>query len=628
MKEVNVILLGQPNVGKSSLLDSLVGSKAVVSNYPGTTVELTKAKRTVGDTEITFIDTPGIYSISDRSEEEKITEERLLKEDIDGAVVLADATSLERSLYMVLQVLEAKIPTVVALNFVEEAKRKGIEINCDKLESILGVPVVKINPIKRKGLTNFLDKARDIKKFGENTYEVEYDDHIEKAIGDLSTHIQSDLPLRFVGLRVLEGDKDFYRYLDRREVVKEVKERLEEHPKIAKDISVTRYGTASFIAEKVISLGKVSKKFDLSDKLDEILLDRIWGPLTTGLSLLLIFGLLLVLGRITQDFLMGWTERLIGLLGGGESILYVILNQGLTGLMAGVSIALPYVFLFYLLLGLLEDIGILPRFIINVHRLFKKIGLPAKAFIPLALGLGCTAPATRAARVLPDKETQFEAVSLFPFVPCSSRIAIIMGIVGFFGGIWLAILVFTTMLMLGGFWAISAEAFSERESEPLLLELPPYRSPLISNVLTKSWIRMKDFVYVVIPFLALGGIAYGLLNHLGLTGTIVRPLSPITRWLGLPSAAIIPLVFGFLQKDLTGAMLVSVLSVDGSVGLSQIQLYVFGVASVVGIPCIIALGTLWREFGLLKSVGLTIVSIGYGYLMAGVIGKLFYLISA
>jgi ferrous iron transport protein B len=315
---------------------------------------------------------------------------------------------------------------------------------------------------------------------------------------------------------------------------------------------------------------------------------------------------------------MGLTESFLSSFGTAEySIIAMVLIQGLTGLAAGVSIALPYVFLFYLLLGLLEDIGLLSRFIVNAERFLKKIGLPGKSFIPLALGLGCTAPATRATRVLSSKKEQFHTASLFAFVPCSSRIAIIMGVVGFYGGIKLAFSVFVTLSIAGLIWAFGIKKVIHIKSEPLLLELPPFRKPLVKNILAKSWIRMKDFVYIVMPLLVIGGIAYGILNILGLTSIIVEPLSPITTWLGLPAVIIIPLAFGFLQKDLTGAMLLSVLGSKISLTLTSLQIYTFGVASTIGIPCIIALGMLIKEFGIKKAIALTISSIIYGLLFAG-----------
>ena len=621
MKYLKILLIGQPNVGKSSLLNALVGPRATVSNYPGTTVEVTKAKKKVNDTEIEFVDTPGIYSISDRSEEEKVTEKALFEEDKDGAIIIADATSLERSLYMVLQILEAQVPTVLALNFVEDAKKRGIEIDYEKLEKILHVPVIPINPLTKKGMDKLVDVVLKIKEISKRPFTVEYDDHIEKAINKILPQIkETSLPKRFIALRVLEGDEDFYKYLKDKRVVEETKQNLKEHPKVAEDISITRYGTASFIAEKVtkiIPLEKVEReKFE--EKIDRILLHKTLGPLVTGLFFLAIFGILLYLGNLIQDFLMSSTESLLSSFGlMKHSIIATILFRGLTGLIAGVSIALPYVFLFYLLLGLLEDIGFLSRFIVNAERFLRKIGLPGKSFIPLALNLGCTVPATRATRVLSSKKEQFYTATLLAFVPCSSRIAIIMGIAGFYGGIKLVFSVFATLLIAGLIWALGIKKIVHIKKEPLLLELPPYRKPLIKNILAKSWIRMKDFVYIVTPLLIIGGIAYGFLEILGLTYIIVKPLSPIITWLGLPAVTIIPLVFGFLQKDLTGAMLLSVLGSNISLVLTPPQIYIFTIASTIGIPCINALGMLIKEFGFKKAVGLTVSSIFYGLLFAG-----------
>jgi len=620
MKNLKVLLIGQPNVGKSSLLNALVGPRVTVSNYPGTTVEITKAKRRFNKTEIEFVDTPGIYSISDRSEEEKVTERALFEEEADGTIVIADATSLERSLYMALQVLEAKIPTILALNFIEDAEKKGIKIDYEKLKGFLHIPIVPINPLTKKGINKLVETVTRIKRIPKSVFTVEYDDHIENTIDKISSQVKETvMSKRFITLRTLEGDEDFFKFLKNDSVIREAKESMREHPKVEKDIAITRYGTASFIAEKVTHItSHLEKEKKLQENIDQIFLHKIGGPLTTGLFLLAIFGVILYLGNLIQGFLTGLTENLLfSIITAEHSVLTLILINGLTGIAIGVSIALPYVFLFYLLLGLFEDIGLLSRFTVNAELFLKKLGLPGKSFIPLALGLGCTAPATRATRVLASEEEQFHTASLFAFVPCSSRIAIIMGIVGFYGGVTLALSVFVTSFCAGLLWAFGIKKIIRIESEPLFLELPPYRKPLIKNVLAKSWVRMKDFVYIVIPLLALGGVAYGFLDMLGLTNIIVEPLSPITTWLGLPSETIIPIIFGFLQKDLTGAMLLSVFGSEISLALSNLQIYTFGVATTIGIPCMIALGMLIKEFGFKRAIILTIISIGYGLLFAG-----------
>ena len=338
-------------------------------------------------------------------------------------------------------------------------------------------------------------------------------------------------------------------------------------------------------------------------------LSEFWGPPH--------FAVLLLLGNWIQSILMSSTESALSAIHLGGGLAGASIEAGLGGLMAGISIALPYVFLFYLLLSLLEDVGLLSRFVVNLERFSKRLNLPGKAFIPLALGLGCTAPAIRGTRVLSSKKEQFYASSFFTSMPCSSRIAIVMGVVGYFGGIWLALSVFATLLVSFLIWGFLAKKLTKIEKEPLLLELPPYRKPLLRNILGKSWIRMKDFVYIVMPFLVIGGIACAVLNEFGATKFIIEPLSPIIMWLGLPPMTIIPIVFGFLQKDLTGAMLVSVLGAEISSVLTPLQIYTFGVVTSIGIPCVIALGVLIKEFGFKRAAFLTIVSIVYGLLFAG-----------
>jgi ferrous iron transport protein B len=619
MKSLKVLLIGQPNVGKSSLLNSLVGPKVTVSNYPGTTVEITKATKKVTETKIEFVDTPGIYSISDRTEEEKVTEKALFEEKADATIVLVDATALERSLYVALQILEAKIPTVMALNFLEDGKKKGVIIDCKKLGDILHIPVVPINPLTEKGIDQLVDTIIKLEDAPKSVFAVEYDDHVEKAIDKISSYLKdTHLPKRFISLRTLEGDEDFFKFLNDPYVIQEAKKSLENHPKVAEDIAITRYGTAAFIAKKVTRIVPLEKEKRFQEKLDCALLHKISGPLLTGLSLLAVFGVLLYLGNFTQGILTDLTESLLSSLTTAEpSIVNTILVNGLTGIAMGVSIALPYVFLFYLLLGLLEDTGLLSRFTVNIEWFLKKLGLPGKAFIPLVLGIGCCAPACRATRILACKNEQCRTASLFAFVPCSSRIAIILGVVGFYGGLTLALSVFVTSLIAGLIWVFGIRKFIPIPSEPLLLELPPYRKPLVKNVFAKSWIRMKDFVYIVIPLLALGGTAYGILELSGLTYALLEPLSPVTAWLGLPVVTIIPIFFGFLQKDLTGAMLLSVLNTEISLALTPLQIYTFGVATTIGIPCVIVLGMFVKEFGFKRAIALTTASIGYGLLIAG-----------
>ena len=619
--KLKILLVGQPNVGKSCLMNAFIGPKIVVSNYPGTTVEITKGEKVFDKTKVTFLDTPGIYSISDRSEEEKVTERALFEGRPDGAVIVADSTSLERSLYLAFQVVEAQVPIVIAINFVEDAEKKGITIDYKKLRKILNVPVVPINPLTNRGIDELVSALLKVKKAKRRTFTVRYDDDIERAIKKISSQVtKTRLPKRFVALRVLEEDTDFHKYLKDEKIIEEAKKGLADHPKVSEDISITRYGTAAFIAEKTTRIVPMEKRPEsLGERADRVLLHGAWGPLLTILSFIAIFGVLLFLGSWMQSVLMDFTESVLSAIHLGGGFIGTALEAGLTGLMAGVSIALPYVFLFYLFLSLIEDVGLLSRFIVNLERFLKKFNLSGKAFIPLSLGLGCTVPAIRSTRILSSKKEKVCTAALFTSVPCSSRIAIIMGIVGYFGGVLLALSVFAALFVSLIIWGYLVKKVSRVKKTPLLLELPPYRKPLMSSIAAKSWIRMKSFVYVVMPLLVIGGVVYAALDVLGITDAVVGPLSPVAIWLGLPSVVIIPLVFGFLQKDLTGPMLVTILGGAGGISatLAHTQLFTFGLAATIGIPCIIALGMLAREIGSKRAILLTAASIGYGLLFAG-----------
>lgn len=619
---LKILLVGQPNVGKSSLLNALTGPKVVVSNYPGTTVEVTKTKKIVDGMRIEFEDTPGTYSISDRSAEEKVTERALFEETPDGAVIVADSVSLERSLYLTLQVLEAGISVIVALNFVESAGKKGITIDHQKLAALLGVPIIPINPLKNRGMDELMSEILELKGDKQETLTLRYDDHIEKAIQKISSQVTAvELPERFIAVRVLEGDPDFYKYLQDEKIIENTKEELVEHPRVSEDIAKTRYGTAAFIAEKVTQITSVEERAEsLEKRIDRVLLHQIWGPSLTILTFVAIFGVLLFLGGWIQDTLMGYTEFLLARIVIGGGLLGAALKAGLTGVMAGISIALPYVFLFYVLFTFVEDTGLLSRFTINLERFLRRLNLPGRAVIPLALGLGCTVPGVRATRVLESEKERFYTAALFTTVPCSSRIAIVMGIVGHFGSALLVVSVLVSLLIAFLIFSYLMKKIIRLERKPILYELPelpPYRIPSLKNIANKSWIRMKSFVYIVIPFLIIGGILYEVLDTLGITAGVVRPLSPVMWWLGLPAVAIIPWLFAYLQKDLSAAMLFSVLGTEIAGVLSPLQIYTFGVATTIGIPCMIATGMLWREFGAKRAIGLTLASAGYGLLFAG-----------
>ena len=617
------LLVGQPNVGKSSLLNALTGAKVMVSNYPGTTVDVSSGKAIINGEEFTFIDTPGAYSLSPSSEEEKVTDRIVLEGDYDFVVQVVDATSLERSLIMTLQLAELGVPMVLALNFWEEAEEKGIFINVPLLEKLLGVPVVRINPVKG----NLDELKKRINEAKKPTYVFSYDDHIEMAISEVLKRLtyNGKLSKRGIAVKLLENDPvavELFGFPGLEDIRAEFGE---EHPNIERDIMVTRAGHASLLARQVERIS--SRGFHLS-WLDELIINNTAGGVVFTLAVFTgIFASLLYIGGWFQDFLGGYFDSLLNAiqpwLQNQSYFVQLLVENSLTGLAAGISVAVPYIGIFYIILALLEDSGILARFVVVLDKLMGKLGLPGKSVIPIMLGFGCTVPAIRATRVLPNFRDRLKVAILYMTVPCSSRSGIIFGVVGHYAGAVYAIGIYLSAFFVFIITAKLLNVVIPGEEHFLIEELPPYRRPLLKNMLVKAWVRMADFVYIVIPLLIAGGMLYGIVAYYDLVEPIVKPFSFLTAdWLHLPPETIIPLIYGFLQKDLVPAMLANALGTTNfSAVMSNLQLFTFGLASTFQVPCIIAFAMLARESGVKKAVVIEIAAFAYGMLWAGIIAR-------
>lgn len=627
-----IVLVGQPNSGKSSLFNALAGYRAVTSNYPGTTVEALEAKITLHGDRVRLVDTPGIYSLSDATLEERVTKKILLETEPDVIIDLLDATSLEKGLYFTLQLLEAGLPVVNALNFVEEARKRGIEVSADQLAGLLGIPVFAINPIKKTGIEQLVRGALTVA--AGRGFTVTYDDHIERAIEMVESSLPDDLPFskRFFALRILEGDEDLTNYLYDQHVLERVVAEIPEHPNIKSDIAVNRHGVAAYIARLVTTFIKRESREGWRERLDETLLHPTWGLLVTFMFILGLFAGLLYLGGLVQGSLSSLTATEIlpwihNAVSGLPDYIREMAESAVVGTSAGIAIAIPYIFLFYFFLGLLEDFGVLPRFILTLDRMMRRLNLPGNAIIPMLLGMGCTVPATNATRILESRAERLKVVALFTVIPCSSRTAIILGVVGHFAGILPALGIYLLSVFLIIAIGLTSRLAAFNPPPPLLLELPPYRRPMLQSVLTKSWLRMRTFVYIVIPLLILGGASYGLLKSFQLEGVLFDPLRFLTvNWLHLPKEAIAPLIYGFLQKDLTPAMLGSVFGTTNFASvMTPVQLFVFGMVSTFQVPCIVAFGMVARELGWRWAITLVVTALISGIVISGLVLRIILL---
>jgi len=437
---MKVLLVGQPNTGKSSLLNALTGARATISNYPGTTVDIPMGWVEMGSSRIYFfIDTPDIYSLTPSGEEEKVTARMILEGDYRCVVQVVDATALERSLVLTLQLAELGVPLILALNFHEEAEAEGIRVDGEALANLLGSPVVFINPIKGE-VSSLLD---NLEKASAPSYLIRYDDHIEGAIESLLQKMDYGGPLnpRGVAIRILEDpySRELFKAVFPQEVIDKIQRECRQfHPHLERDIMVTRSGYAFHLAGQVLIFESPKGEKPLPFP-DRFIIDNPWGRALFSLFIfLLIFLSLFYLGgwfqRVLGGFLEGLVDDLTPSLAASNPFLGILISNVLLGLAAGISIAVPYVGLFYLFLAFLEDTGLLARFIIALNRLMGHLRLPGKAIIPLLLGLGCTVPALRSTRILSGYGDRLKVALLYLAVPCFSRTAIIMGVVGHYGG--------------------------------------------------------------------------------------------------------------------------------------------------------------------------------------------------
>ncbi|MCE4606281.1 MAG: ferrous iron transport protein B [Desulfurococcales archaeon] len=609
-KRKRVLLLGQPNVGKSSLLKALTGSSVQISNYPGTTVEVTIARGSIAGVEYEFIDTPGIYNLFTSSIEEEVTEKALIEEDYDFAIVVIDATAIERGLVFLVSIIELGVPVIVALNFWEEADRKGLRIDYESLEGELGIPFVRINPIKKNGISELIKRMPEARKA---KMKITYDDHIEKAISLAMKCIEGKVKLsrRGLAVRLVEGDPLITRLYEC------------EHSHIARetlageghdpynDIEITRAGYAMSLTKMYVRI--IPSSIRTISKFDEVLLKNMSLGILTGLSFL---GAMIVLTVIFGNEIVNVLDSLLG--NYVQSIVTSLAAHGLAGLALAKSIealyaqytaALPYVFIFYLILVIIEDTGFLTRLMLWLHMVTKKLGLHSKGVIPALLGLGCSVPATTATRILPTTRQRIVVISMLAFIPCSSRATIVFGIAGRINGAVAALGIYALGFILAAIVArIVSKAIKADEDAVLIEDVPPLRKPKTSIVAEKAWQRLREFIVIVTPLIVAGAVAYAFLTYYKIDSIVINMFAPLMSILHLPPSLSIPLAYGFLQKDLVISMTATIMGTSNfSTVLTAKQAMTFTMASTYQVPCIIALGMMIRELGLKRAILLWII---------------------
>lgn len=653
--EVVIALVGNANVGKSVIFNQLTGMSQIIGNWPGKTVERAEGVLKFKGRTIRIVDLPGIYSLSAYSQEEIVSREFIASEKPDAVINVVDASNLERNLFLTIQLLELHIPMVLALNQVDYAYKKGIDINIEKISELLGIPVIKTVATKGKGLDELMDavlrvidsasysdiKSYDIEQEKVLVYRNELNQAIKRICTILFNHdveiIKSYYPL-WTALKLIEEDADIVEKLKSNpngpQAYREIQEVLESLKATTNDslstiVTSDRYKIASHIASQCTT--KIHNKITLNDLIDNIALDKLWGYAFMAAVILISFYGIFKFGEFFSGILSTFFDNFKPLVYNLDiPTMYkdILWNGLIEGLISAITIALPYILPFYVFLSILENTGYLARIAFLMDKIMHKVGLHGKALIPILMGFGCNVPAVLGTKILETDKEVFVASFMSTLVPCSARIVVILGTIGVFMGPQYAIAVFALDVLVVYIAAFFADRIAPGKPYDLIMELPGYRMPALKPTLKQIWFRIKDFLYVALPIIVTGSLALEILKYMNAFKYVTYIFDPvIVKWLGLPSIAGIVLIFGLLRKELT---LIMLLSLSGTTYINQIltprQMIVFGIVTMIYIPCIATIAALNKTIGWRKTTWIVFIEIAGAVLIGGIINQLMALI--
>lgn len=561
-----ILLIGDPNVGKSVLFSRLTGVDVIASNYPGTTVDYLKGRMNLHGETVEIIDAPGTYSLKTTNKAEEVAVSLLDQSDIIVNVV--DATSLERCLLLTIELLEKRKPVIVALNMWDEAQHLGVHIDVRELENILQVPVVPTVAITAEGVKELVGRL-DEAQISERP-SLDGIDQVWAEVGHIVRKVQA----------VAHRHHSFWdRLADA--TVKSGTGWLS-----AAGLMFALFWLVRFVGESIIQYG-VEPVFNLYHR-----------PID-GISTWLGPGIL--------------HDLLIGTLIDGQVDYVQSMGILTTGLFVPFGMVLPYIIAFYLALALLEDTGYLPRLATVTDNMFHKLGLHGHGIVPVLLGLGCNVPGVLAARTLETRKQRFIAATLVSVtVPCMAQSAMIFGVLGHHGAHYILLVygtLATTFILLG----LTLNKTAHGECPELFLDIPPYRWPSLLAVVKKTWMRTRWFVTEAVPFLFLGIMVVSVLNAFGVINYLAHPLTPFMQgWFGLPGAAVPALLAGFLRKDLAVGMLVPL-------ALTPEQLVVAVTVLTLYFPCMATFAVLLKELGVKDMLKAVLVMILTAIIVGGLL---------
>ncbi len=643
-------LVGNPNVGKSTVFNSLTGLSVTTANYPGKTVEINTGTSEYKDILFGVIDLPGTYSLGSISDDQFVARQEILEGKADVIVVIVDATNLKRNLYMVLQLIDLGYPVVVGCNLMDLAIKQNICIDIRRLSGYLGIPVIPIIATTGEGIGNLIDSSihlitgskKRIPLFPK--YGSEMMKYINKLMSVISNNINKipyGLSSRALSILLLEEDKQFISTIEAgingqviirkaKEIFEKIQRKHGEKPSIR--LSRERYNFLSILTDKVVQHGGC--KISFSTKLWKITLNPTTGlPVLIG-GLISTFVILYFFGGFLStrfdnfwvSLISPYIKLIIFSTIGHNQIANTLLWGFDAGIQAALSVGIPYILTFYIILAFLEDTGYLNSIAFLTDSLMHKIGLHGRSVIPIIAGAGCNVPAIIGTRVLTTRREKVIACTLITLVPCSARTAIIMGSVAFFLGWQWALGIYLIDFIIGMLVGRSLALYLPGKSPGLVMEMFPFRVPHLVTIVKKTWLRFKEFIFTAIPIIAIGSFILGGLYESKLMWMITDPMSLIVeKWLGLPAIAGICLLFGILRKELALQLLIALAIMQNGTNVQNLlsfmnkeQIFVFALVTTLYIPCLATISALIKELGWKTAIAISLSTITIAVLVGGI----------
>ncbi|MCR1840729.1 ferrous iron transport protein B [Murimonas intestini] len=660
---INVAFVGNPNCGKTTLFNAYTGANLKVANWPGVTVERKEGETDYRGQHIKLIDTPGIYSLTSYSIEEKVTRQCILEDDIDVIINIVDASAMERNLYLTMQLLELGKPVILALNMMDIVEERGMEIDMHRLPELLGhIPVVPVSARKRTGLDVLMHAVKHHYEEGPAGNVVVYRPDMEKRIVEVEKLLKSRYPqiknIRWHAIKLLERDDEVEKQysLDTAAVIDRSYE---------KDIINQKYDYIEEVIDECLFYK--SEKAASTDKIDEVLTHRLWGvPIFLGI-MALVFFLTFFIG----DALKGVFEIVLSMFSDAVNHLLVsvsaadwlisLIVDGIIAGVGGILTFLPNIFILFLALAVLEDSGYMARVAYVMDKIMGRAGLSGKAFLPMILGFGCTVPAVMATRALEREEDRKKTILVTPFMSCSARLPIYVLFADMFFGKYAMAAAFS-MYVLGMLTAIVIALVINRfqknkSSQSLLIELPEYKAPNARTIMIYVWEKVKDyltkagttiFVASIVIWFILNFNQHGMVTEVSESfgAALGRWFEPLLAPAGLGLWQIgVALISGLSAKEVvvsSFAVLFGVGNANSAAGMAQIvqnlSVYGFGALNAYALmvfcllytPCAATIGTIRKEthswkftfmmiaFQLLLAWGCAVLVFQAGSLLAGI----------